>query len=101
MTVHRYSRLRHLSVVELESGISLRRNLAALSSSLYEMAGRMISTILAQGGPHFDVFTPAVAQYLATGTSSAPDIDEIGEFAVRETLKQVSFLDVAVGGFQC
>lgn len=47
---------------------------------------------MVQGGPSFDVFTPCVARYLATGQIVAPDIEEIGDYEVRETLLKVSYI---------
>lgn len=72
--------------------MTFRRNMAALARGDYEMAGRMIATMLVQGGPAFDVFSPCISTYLATGNTTVPEIGEIPDFTVRASLREVCCL---------
>ena len=76
-----------------ENNLLPMHNTDALCSSLFKVAGRMITSSIINGGPAFPCLAVPVYTYLVTGAVNeaveCSTADDIPDFEVREALKQV------------
>jgi hypothetical protein len=77
--------------VDTSEGHIIRPNFKALQSSAFSVVGKMLATMIVQGGELPCIFSPSLCQYIQGGIDNAfPEIDEVADIIVRKSLKKVS-----------
>ncbi|KAL3875460.1 hypothetical protein ACJMK2_033407 [Sinanodonta woodiana] len=77
-------------LVETPNGLVPRNNIRQLQEGLLIDVGRMIATIVMQGGEPPSLFSPLITQcILKDAISTEPDVDDIPDLIVRESLRLI------------
>ncbi|KAK3593328.1 hypothetical protein CHS0354_031389 [Potamilus streckersoni] len=78
------------ALVETPNGLVPRNNIRQLQEGLLFDIGRMISTIVMQGGEPPSLFSPLITQcILMDAISTQPDVDDIPDLIIRESLRLI------------
>ncbi|KAK3593335.1 hypothetical protein CHS0354_031397 [Potamilus streckersoni] len=78
------------ALVETPNGLIPRNNIRQLQEGVLRHIGRMISTIVLQGGEAPAIFSPIITQCILNDpVSTKPDVDDIPDIVIRESLKLV------------
>ncbi|XP_028405741.1 uncharacterized protein LOC114528309 [Dendronephthya gigantea] len=71
-------------------GHVIRPSFKALQSDAFSVVGRMLATMIVQGGELPRIFSPSLCQYIQGGFDNAsPNIDEVPDATVQKSLKQL------------
>ncbi|KAL3875467.1 hypothetical protein ACJMK2_033413, partial [Sinanodonta woodiana] len=82
------------ALVETPNGLVPRNNVRQLKEGVLRHIGRMISTIVLQGGEAPAIFCPIITQCILNDpVSTKPDVDDIPDLVIRESLKLVQLAD--------
>lgn len=72
----------------------IRPNCKAFQSGAFSIVGKMLATMIVQGGELPRILSPSLCQYIQAGFNHAyPEIDEVPDANVRNSLKQVITCD--------
>ncbi|KAK3593330.1 hypothetical protein CHS0354_031393 [Potamilus streckersoni] len=78
------------ALVETPNGLIPRNNIRQLQEGVLRHVGRMISTIVIQGGEPPSIFSPIITEcVLKDPMSTRPKVDDIPDVIIRESLKLV------------
>ena len=68
----------------------IRCNLNAFQNETFSIVGRMMATMIVQGGELPRLFCPSMCQYIQAGFDSvSPTIDEVPDGSIRNSLTKV------------
>lgn len=75
----------------MPTGCVIRCNVGALNQGTFLAVGHMLATLVVQGGELPRIFSKSVCQYIEAGFGSCtPDIDELPDKNIRDSLLKVS-----------
>ncbi|KAL3875461.1 hypothetical protein ACJMK2_033408 [Sinanodonta woodiana] len=78
------------ALVETPNGLIPRNNIHQLREGVLRHIGRMISTMVIQGGEPPSIFSPIITEcVLKDPMSTKPNVDDIPDLIIRESLKLV------------
>ena len=76
--------------LDTSGGHIIRPNFNALKGGAFSVVGKMLATMIVQGGELPRIFSPSMCQYIQRGFDSAnPGIDEVPDGNIQKSLKQV------------
>lgn len=76
---------------ETPNGFSLKLNISHVQNGVYRTIGRMMSTMIVQGGEPPAFLSPHVVDYIVTGDilQAQATIDDVSDHELREDLNKV------------
>lgn len=76
--------------VDTSKGHVIRHNFRALQYGIFSVVGKMLATMIVQGGELPRIFSPSICQYIQGGFDNVfPEIEEVPAVIVQKSLKQV------------
>ena len=76
--------------IDTSSGHVLRCNVGALQKNSFLIVGRILATMVVQGGEIPRLFSASICEYIQSGfDNSFPTIDEVPDKNVRDSLNKV------------
>ena len=76
--------------IDTSCGHVLRCNVGALQKNAFLIVGRMLPTMVVQGGEIPQLFSTSICQYIQCGFDNCfPTIDEVPDKTVRDSLNKV------------